>query len=95
MSYFTYILAGQYMGTLYTGVTNDLQRRVTEHKSGCGGVFSSKYKVGKLVWFEVFATPGDAIRAEKTIKGWKRERKISLIEKRNPDWLDLISTLSV
>ena len=92
MTYFTYILASQYRGTLYTGVTNDLQRRVSEHKFGCGGEFSSKYKVGKLVWFEVFTTPGDAIRAEKTIKGWKRARKIALIEKSNPDWLDLAST---
>ena len=79
---------------LYTGVTNDLARRVNEHKQGRGGAFTLKYRVTRLVYFEEFADIRDAIAREKETKGWKRSRKISLIESRNPTWEDLAEPLS-
>ena len=74
---------------LYTGVTNDLARRVNEHKQGqCAG-FTRRYRVTRLVYFEEFADIRDAIAREKEIKGWKRSRKTALIEERNAAWNDL------
>lgn len=86
--YFVYILANS-RGTLYTGVTNDIEYRVEEHKSGLGSQFTSQYRVSKLVYCEVFSEIEDAIRYEKRIKGWKRAKKVALIEERNPAWVDL------
>jgi putative endonuclease len=74
---------------LYTGVTNDLLRRVSEHKSGMQKGFTSKYKCNKLVWYEHFSDINDAIKAEKKIKGGSREKKLNLIRKMNPEWKDL------
>ena len=74
---------------LYTGVTNNLLRRVLEHKDGNISGFTQKYKVYKLVYFEVFDFIDSAIAREKQIKGYSRLKKISLIESRNPDWKEL------
>ena len=89
MAYYVYILANQYNGTLYTGVTNDLERRMLEHKNMAGAAFTRKYKVGKLVYYQEFSQIEDAIHAEKQVKGWTRAKKIALIVKDNPDWKDL------
>jgi putative endonuclease len=75
--------------TLYTGVTNDLKRRVYEHKHKLIPGFTARYNITKLVWFETFNDIGDAIEAEKRIKGWLREKKTALIESFNRDWRDL------
>jgi len=76
---------------LYTGVTNDLERRVTEHKDKKGSSFTSKYNVTKLVFYERFGRISDAIGAEKKIKSGSRAKKIEIIEAMNPDWEDLYS----
>lgn len=74
---------------LYTGVTNNLNKRVAEHRAGRGSKFTAKYKVTKLVWYERFSRVGDAIPAEKTIKAGSRAKKLRLIEAVNPHWNDL------
>jgi len=84
---YTYIMASR-SRVLYTGVTNDLYRRVTEHKQGING-FTSKYRVTRLVYYETFGDIRHAIAREKEIKGWKRLRKLRLIEGCNPSWQDL------
>jgi putative endonuclease len=76
-------------GTLYTGVTNDLQRRIQEHKSGRMGSFTSRYRVTKLVYFEATSGVRAALEREKEIKGWRRDKKVRLIESFNPSWKDL------
>lgn len=86
--YFVYIMTN-ISRTLYTGVTNDLQRRVAEHKSGQTEGFTSKYKIKSLVYFETTSDIRDAIQREKQIKGWLRSKKIELIESTNPLWRDL------
>jgi putative endonuclease len=86
--YYVYIMTNR-SRTLYTGVTNDLERRVAEHKEGRGCAFTRKYRINRLAYYEAFPTALEAIAAEKTIKGWVREKKISLIESMNPKWLDL------
>ena len=90
-TYYSYIMASR-SRVLYIGVTNDLQRRVNEHKKGLSG-FTAKYRVTRLVYFEEFAWILDAIAREKELKGWTRLRKISLIESRNPTWDDLSETI--
>jgi len=87
--YCVYILTNKYNTVLYTGVTNNLKRRVYEHKSGQGGVFSSKYRTTKLVYFEVTTDVSAAIFREKQIKGGSRKRKLDLINGLNPEWRDL------
>jgi len=82
-TYYVYIMSSR-SRVLYTGVTNDLARRVNEHKRGLVSGFTRKYRITRLVYFEEFADIRDAIAREKEIKGWKRLRKISLIESRNP-----------
>ena len=91
-SYYVYILASQRNGTLYIGVTNDVDRRVREHKRGDGGTFTRKYHVHRLVWFQEFGDIHDAIAREKQLKGWNRAWKIRLIEERNSGWNDLSET---
>ena len=86
--YFVYIMAS-ISKTLYVGVTNDLGRRVPEHKSGEVEGFTSKYKARKLVYYETFNNPRDAIACEKRIKGLLRSKKIELIESMNPSWEDI------
>lgn len=87
--YFVYILASQKNGTLYTGVTSDLIKRVHQHKSGAADGFTKKYSVHQLVYFEPIEDINSAIMREKRIKSWKRQWKIELIEKENPNWRDL------
>jgi putative endonuclease len=84
-----YILASRKNGTLYVGVTTDLRRRIEQHRTGLIAGFTKQYGVTTLVYFEELATVGDAIAREKTIKGWRRSRKIALIEIGTPDWDDL------
>ena len=93
MAYYVYILASRRYGTLYIGVTNNLARRLEEHRSGSVSSFTRKYKVYRLVYFEVFDDPENAILREKQMKKWNREWKIQLIEKENLDWSDLSGLL--
>jgi len=86
--YYVYILASRIGGTLYIGITNDLIRRVHEHKSKSTDSFTGRYDVLRLVYFEQFDDPENAIKREKRLKKWSRAWKISLIEKSNPDWHD-------
>ena len=88
-NYYVYILASRIGGTLYIGVTNDLVRRVGEHKLKIAEGFTKKYEVSRLVYFEAFDQIEFAIQREKRLKKWPRTWKISLIEKQNPDWIDL------
>jgi putative endonuclease len=87
--FYIYILASQKRGTLYIGVTNDLSRRLSEHRHGQPGSFTSRYGVLRLVYFEEFPTAVEAIRREKSLKKWPRRWKIELIERVNPTWSDL------
>ena len=87
--YYVYILASKKNGTLYLGVTNDLAKRVYEHKNNLVDGFTKKYSVHCLVYFEVCEDVRVAIQREKNIKKWRRRWKIELIEKNNPDWRDL------
>jgi putative endonuclease len=87
--YFVYILTNKNNTVFYTGVTNDLQRRVIEHRSGNGSSFTKKYKIGKLVYYETGDDILSAIRREKAIKGGSRKKKIELINSLNPQWEDL------
>jgi putative endonuclease len=89
MAMYVYLLASRKEGTLYLGVTNDLVRRVAQHKQKTLLGFTARYDVRRLVWFEVCDAPTEAILREKEIKKWRREWKIVLIEKENPDWRDL------
>jgi putative endonuclease len=87
--YWVYILASRIGGTLYIGVTNDLVRRVYQHRETSVRGFTKKYQVHRLVYFEQFSTAEAAIQREKRVKKWKRSWKIDLIEKENPNWDDL------
>jgi putative endonuclease len=87
--YYVYLLASKIRGTLYIGVTNNLQRRVYEHKTGIKKGFTKKYGVHQLMYFEVFQSIEEAITREKNMKKWKRDWKIKLIEEENIKWLDL------
>ena len=84
-----YLLANRRNGTIYTGVTSNLTKRVWEHKNDLVEGFTRKYAVHTLVWYELHDTMENAIQREKAIKNWKRAWKIELIEQENPDWLDL------
>ena len=86
--YFIYIMTNA-SGTLYIGVTNDLLRRISEHKNGQIPGFTQKYHITRLVYFEASTSHIDAINREKQLKGWRREKKVQLIESINPKWLDL------
>jgi len=87
--YCVYIMTNVHNAVLYTGVTNNLQRRVLEHKSGEGGAFTKKYNVHKLVYFESGSDINAAIAREKQIKAGSRKKKIDLINSINPNWKDL------
>jgi len=87
--YCVYIMTNAHNTVLYTGVTNNLARRVYEHKNGLGGVFTKKYNVHKLVYYEVGDSIYTAIAREKQIKGGSRKKKIELINSMNPEWRDL------
>ncbi len=94
MSFYVYILASRQHGTLYTGVTNDLARRVHEHREETGSVFTRRYGVTRLVYYEIFESPDIAITREKRLKRWPRAWKIQAIEKLNPNWSDLYEDLN-
>lgn len=91
--YFVYILASKPNGTLYIGVTNNLQRRVYEHKEGLIEGFTKKYNVNNLVYYEIHSEITEAIKREKNLKKWNRKWKIELIEKANSSWKDLYSEI--
>ena len=86
--YYVYIMTNR-SGTLYTGVTNDLQRRVWEHGQGMGSEFTTKYRINRLIYYETYTDVRDAIAREKQIKGWRRAKKTALIATMNPEWRDL------
>jgi putative endonuclease len=90
---YVYMLASKPFGTLYIGVTNDLARRIWEHRNGYGSKFVTKYGVTRLVWFEQHETVTAAIQRETSMKRWKRDWKIDLINAVNPEWRDLAETL--
>jgi putative endonuclease len=92
--FYVYILASRYRGTLYVGVTNDLSRRMGEHKGGVVPGFTSKYGVQRLVYFEEFPSILEARAREHTLKRRRRQWKIALIEGVNPRWLDLTPDLA-
>ncbi len=92
--YFVYIMTNKHNTVLYTGVTNDIYRRVSEHKEGLTKGFTKKYNVNKLVYVEEFLDPNSAIAREKQIKAGSRQKKIDLIESINPEWNDLYNDLN-
>ncbi len=87
--YYVYIMTNRKRGVLYTGITNNLERRVREHKEKVNSGFASKYHCTKLVYYDSSADVRGAIEREKQIKGWLRSKKIALIESENPEWRDL------
>jgi putative endonuclease len=87
--YYVYIMTNAHNTVLYTGVTNDLARRVYEHKNGIGSAFTKRYNVHKLVYYEIGNDVNAAIAREKQIKGGSRQKKIDLINRLNPEWKDL------
>jgi len=91
--YYSYIMSNKLNSVLYTGVTSDLKNRVYEHKSGLIAGFTKKYKVDKLVYYEIFEDIYNAITREKQVKGGSRQKKIDLIASRNPAWEDLYNKL--
>jgi putative endonuclease len=93
-SYYVYILASRLGGTLYIGVTNDLIRRVAEHKLKLTEGFTKKYDIFKLVYFEQFDDVENAIKREKRLKKWNRAWKIRLVEELNPNWDDLYPSIA-
>ncbi len=86
---FVYMMTNRPQGTIYTGVTGDLVRRVHEHRNHATRGFTDRYNLERLVWFEPHCRPDTAIRREKAIKHWSRQWKVQLIEAENPDWRDL------
>ncbi|MFM7446594.1 MAG: GIY-YIG nuclease family protein, partial [Tabrizicola sp.] len=94
-TYFVYLMASRWNGTLYCGVTNNLLRRVVEHRDGAAEGFTAKYGVSRLIWFEQHSDINEAVLREKRINKWNREWKVRLIEERNPDWRDLAVDLGL
>jgi putative endonuclease len=92
--FFVYILSSRYRGTMYVGVTNDLGRRMLEHKTGSVSGFTKRYKLNRLVYCEPHASIMDARTREHTLKRWRRDWKFELIEAQNPDWRDLTPKLT-
>jgi len=95
MTYFVYVLASRKHGTLYVGVTNDIARRVFEHREGLIKGFTQKFGVKRLVYVECHDDILEAIRREKLLKRWHRDWKIALIEQTNPDWRDLYDDIGI
>ena len=94
MTYYAYILASKPQGTLYIGMTNNLTRRVYEHREGFVDGFTKQYDVKRLVYVESHEDVEEARQREKSLKHWKRDWKIALIERENPYWSDIYDTLS-
>jgi putative endonuclease len=84
-----YILASKPRGTLYVGVTSNLVKRIWQHREGLADGFTKRYAIRILVWYELHGTMVGAIRREKTIKGWSRQRKVELVRSANTEWRDL------
>jgi putative endonuclease len=93
-NYYVYILASR-SRTLYVGVTNDLERRLAQHRAGVGSRFVRKYGVQRLVHIECASSPRDAIAREKQIKRWSRAKKVALVAASNPRWADLAASLVI
>ena len=93
--FYVYIMTNERNRVLYTGVTNDLLRRVFEHRHGLGGRFTSRYGLSKLVYFETCQDARAAIAREKQVKGGSRQKKSDLISRSNPDWVDLSEEIGV
>ena len=89
-TYYVYIMTSRKNGTLYIGVTNNLERRVYEHKNGLVKGFTSEYKVNRLVYYESTNDISSAIQRETQLKRWKRAWKLALIDKANPQWLEIV-----
>ena len=94
MAFYVYILASRRNGTLYIGSTDDISRRIWQHKTGEIPGFTRRYGVKILVWFDVFETREAAFHRERQMKEWQRAWKIKLIEETNPDWADLYERLN-
>ncbi len=90
-----YMMASGQHGTIYIGVTSDLLTRVSQHREGVTGGFTERYGVKRLVWFERHESIIDAIQREKSLKKYKREWKVNLIERENPKWIDLYPSFFV
>lgn len=91
-AWYVYIITNYTNSVFYTGITNNLEKRIYEHKQGfIKNSFSSRYKLYKLVWFEEFSTPSEAIEAEKKVKDFRREKKLNLIKTINPQFQDLFA----
>jgi putative endonuclease len=88
--YWVYIMTSSSLSTMYIGVTNDLGRRVAEHRAGLGSEFAKNYRVTRLVYAEEYEQIDEAIAREKQLKGWKRIRKNELVRTANPEWKDLM-----
>jgi len=93
MSYYVYIIASRKDGAIYIGVTNNIVRRIYEHRTKAVKGFTSKYNIMRLVWFQIYHDPISAISREKELKKWKRSWKVQLIEARNPRWNDLYESI--
>jgi putative endonuclease len=94
VAFYVYIVANRRNGAIYTGMTDDLGRRIWEHKTGAIPGFTAKYGCSRLVWFEAQETREAVVVRERRIKEWRRSWKLMLIEERNPTWEDLYETLS-
>ena len=92
-NYYVYILASKRNGTLYIGVTSNLVKRIYEHKHKLIGGFTKKYNVDRLVYYETTEDVESAIQREKRLKKWKRQWKVELIEKKNPNWKDFYNDI--
>jgi putative endonuclease len=92
--YCVYIMTNAHNTVIYSGVTNNLARRVYEHKNGLGGIFTKKYNVNKLVYYEVGDNVNAALAREKQIKGGSRKKKIDLVNSVNPEWKDLFDEIT-
>jgi putative endonuclease len=92
--YYVYILSSKRNGTLYTGTTSDIIKRVHDHKNGLVEGFTKNYRVHNLVWYEMHSSVESAITREKQIKKWNRAWKLKMIEKENPEWIDLFESIS-
>ena len=91
-AYYVYILTNR-SGTLYIGVTGNLPERIREHKEKKYDGFTARYSIDRLIWFQEYGNASEAIEAEKRLKGWKREKKVALVNGVNPSWQDLFDTL--
>lgn len=93
-NYYVYILSSKRNGTLYIGITSDIIKRIYEHKKGLVEGLTKKYNIHALVWYKTHESVESAITREKQIKKWKRAWKLKLIEKENPEWIDLYKSIS-